>query len=102
MKYQLVLQFPLSEDFDFDALIELETRLTFELGSDHDVDGHDIGSGEINIFIHTDSPELAFEKAIVLLSAQLASTLKAAYRAIDSDQYQWVHPANYEGEFHIT
>ena len=31
MKYQLVLQFPLSEDSDFDALIEFETRLTFEL-----------------------------------------------------------------------
>ncbi len=63
MQYQLVLQFPLAEDFDFDALIELETKLTFELGSVHDVDGHDIGSGEVNIFILTNNPDEAFKNA---------------------------------------
>ncbi len=102
MKYELVLQFPLSEGSDFDALIEFETRLTFELGSEHVVDGHDLGSGEMNVFIHTDSPEIAFEKAIVVLGTHLASTFKAAYRTMDSDQYQWIHPANHEEEFRIA
>jgi hypothetical protein len=101
MKYQLVLQFPLSESSDFDALIEFETRLTFELGSEHVVDGHDLGSSEMNVFIHTDSPEIAFEKATLILGEHLSATIKAAYRAMDSDQYQWIHPANHEGEFRI-
>jgi len=102
MKYQLVLQFPLSEDFDFDELIELETKITFELGNDHDVDGHDLGSGEINIYVHTDAPEMAFEKIMVALGAQLTSTLKAAYRDMGSDQYTWLHPSNHQGTFHIA
>ena len=102
MKYQLVLQFPLSEGFDFDALIEFETRLTFEFGVEHVVDGHDLGAGEMNVFIHTDTPEVAFEEAIRVLGAHLASSFRAAYRAMDSDEYQWVHPAKHEGEFRIA
>ncbi len=102
MMFQLVLQFPLSEGFNFDALLEFETRLTIELGSEHVVDPHAFGTDEVNIFIHTDNPEFAFEKAVVMLSAQLASTFKAAYRAMNSDQYQWLHPANHKGEFRIA
>lgn len=102
MQYQLVLQFPLDEDFDFDALIELETKLTFELGSEHDVDGHDFGSGEMNIFIHTDNPIEVFKKTALLLNDQLSSILKAAYRKIDSDRYTWLNPANNSEEFHVS
>jgi hypothetical protein len=102
MQYQLVLQFPLSENLDFDALIELETKLTFELGSEHDVDGHDFGSGEMNIFIHTNNPDDAFKKTIGLLSDQFSSILNAAYRKLDSDQYIWLHPANSREDFHVA
>ena len=102
MKFQLVLQFPVTENFDFDALIELETKLTFELGSEHDVGGHEFGSEDMNIFIHTNSPNDALEKVIVLLSDQFASTLKAAYRTVGSDQFTWLHPAVNEKEFHVS
>lgn len=102
MKYQLVLQFPVTENFDFDALIELETKLTFELGSEHEVDGHDFGSGEINIFIHTNSPNDAFEKIIVLLSDKFASTFKAAYRKAGADRFIWLHPAASKEVFHVA
>lgn len=102
MKYQLVLQFPIAENFDFDALIELETKLTFELGSEHDVDGHDLGSGEMNIFIHTNNPNNAFAKVNALLSGQLASSLKAAYRIVGTDQFIWLHPAANEEAFHVA
>ncbi len=102
MQYQLVLQFPLGEDSDFDGLIELETKLTFELGSEHDVDGHDFDSGEMNIFIHTDNPNDAFKKIALLLNDQLSSILKAAYRKIDSDRYTWLHPANNSENFHVA
>ena len=38
---------------DFDAMVALEEELTEELGDSADVDGHDVGSGETNIFIYT-------------------------------------------------
>ena len=31
------------------------------------VDGHDFGSGEMNIFVHTDNPKSAFEKIKALV-----------------------------------
>ena len=102
MQYQLVLQFPLAEDFDFDAIIMFETKLTFELGSGHDVDGHNIGSGEMNIFIHTNNPEEAFEKIIKNQSDKLSSELKSAYREVDSDQYTWLHPVDSIEVFHVA
>jgi len=50
MDKQLVLQFSISERTDFDALLSLENVLQIVLGSDHAVDGHDLGSSEFNIF----------------------------------------------------
>ena len=101
MKYQLVIQFPIKEDFDFDVVLELETRLTLELGEDHLVDGHDFGAGEINILIKTDNPESGYEKIFDMLSGQLAANLRVAYRLMESEEYIWLHPANSESEFSV-
>jgi hypothetical protein len=60
MKYQLVLQWPAASIKDYDTLIEIEEILVENLVDGSDVDGHDAGSGEINIFIHTDDPEGTF------------------------------------------
>ena len=102
MKYQLILQFQVTENFDFSALIDLETVLTFELGSEHAVDGHGFGPEEINIFILTNSPDDAFEKIVLLLSDQFSSNLKAAYRIVGSDQFIWLHPKNNAEAFHVA
>ena len=101
MKYQLVIQFPIKEDFDFDAVLELETRLTFELSEQHTVDGHDFGAGEINIFVKTDNPESAYEKIFDMIVGQLASNLRVAYRSMESEEYVWLHPASSESKFSI-
>ena len=61
-EYQLVLQWPAVSLRDYDELIELESRIISEIGTLAEVDGHDMGVGEMNIFIHTDHPKLAFEK----------------------------------------
>lgn len=50
MKYQLVLQWPASSIKDYDAMIEAENALIENLSAANDVDGHDVGSGEVNIF----------------------------------------------------
>jgi hypothetical protein len=62
MKYQLVLQFFGDSLQDYDALVALEDRLIEALESAHVVDGHDFGSGEMNIFVHTNDPIAAFAR----------------------------------------
>ena len=51
MEHQLVLQFRGDSLADCDAMVALEHELREELGNSADVDGHDVGSGETNIFI---------------------------------------------------
>lgn len=93
-KYQLVLQWPNTGPTDFDQLVlvenTLETRLSGRLGR---VDGHDIGSGEMNIFILTDTPEKTFAECRSLIrSSRLASGLSAAYRTVDGEEYERLWP----------
>mgnify|MGYP006073195631 FL=1 len=101
MKYQLIIQFPVTEDFDFDGIIALETRLTLEMGEGYVIDGHEFGAGEINIFIQTDDPEAGYEKAFELVSTSLISLLRVVYRVKNTDEFVWLYPANNQDEFSI-
>jgi hypothetical protein len=94
MKYQLVLQWPSSSSTaEYDRLISLEETIRDGLGELGVVDGHDIGSGEMNIFIHTDEPVLAFERAKLLLDPGNAlGEMKAGYREFDEDEYAAIYP----------
>ena len=67
MNYQLVLQWS-SSIRTFDEMLAAEDALTNDIGDVALVDGHDAGSGEGNIFLLTDSPELAFEVAKRILT----------------------------------
>ena len=51
----LTLQWPASSIEDFDALLNLENALEQALGTSAEVDGHDCGSGQMNVFIYTDT-----------------------------------------------
>ena len=101
MKYQLVIQFPVTEDFDFDAIIELETKLTLEMGEGYMFDGHDFGASDINLFIQTDQPEQGYEKVFDMLSVQLVPILRVAYRLTGSDEFIYLHPANCKDNFSV-
>lgn len=95
MKYQLVLQFPASSVEDYDEMIALEETIIKGLGNLGNVDGHDAGSGEMNIFVITDQPKLAFEKIKSLLGGQdVMSDLKAAYRVVGANNFTILYPAN--------
>ena len=85
--HQLVVQFECDELADYDAMIELENCLIDGLGNGHKVDGHDGGSGEINIFIHTRDPDLAFSELSRLLTPEQKSNAKIAFRSFESDTY---------------
>lgn len=94
MKYQLIVQLPGSSAGDYDAMLELEEALTESLGDLGDVDGHDAGSGEMNIFIFTDDPTRAFERVKAVLGAgDFMSRFKAAYREVGKDSFTIRYPA---------
>jgi hypothetical protein len=93
MKYQLVLQWPAVSEADFDRLISLEELIADGLGDIGIVDGHDFGSGEMNVFVHTDNPKPAFEKIKTLLSVgENMREMKAGYRNFEEDDYTAIYP----------
>jgi hypothetical protein len=91
MKYQLVLQWSLSE-IDFDKLVEVEDLLVEELPKDC-VDGHDFGSGEANIFLLTDDAISTWEKVRHILETnEVAGSMRSAYRLVTEDEYVILWP----------
>lgn len=98
MKYQLVLQFQAQSMMDFDELIVLEDLLIENLPPHSEVDGHDFGSGEFNIYILTDEPTESFRTAEEMIGHyHPQQTLKAAYRELGQDNFVILWPPNLPG-----
>ena len=95
MKYQLVVQ--LSEEIygNLDWLTELEDRLDESIVG-AEVDGHDMGGGEVNIFIHTNNPvnSLQITKDILEEACVELNNIKAAYRVFSEEHYIPLWPEN--------
>ena len=103
MDYQLVLQFRGDSLDDFDAMVALEDELTEELGDSADVDGHDVGSGETNIFIFTSDPAATFERARpVLERAKQFKAVTAAYREVNGERYTVIWPEGSRQKFAVA
>ena len=98
MKYQLVLQFAGPASLDLDDLIALEDELTRQIPAEAAVDGHDIGTGEGNIFIWTSDPASTYAAIAPILRSRLAEW-GAAYRAERSDEFVRVWPAGSTAPF---
>jgi len=94
VKYKLVLQWPYPSSSDGVGLLSTEGLTEKAIGELGVVDGHDIGSGEMNVFVHTKKPRSAFEKAkpLLFLMGQLPE-MKAGYRDFDEDDYAPIWPA---------
>ena len=100
--YQLVLQFP-SFAVDFDELIAIEDELRATVRPPATVDGHDLGSGEGNIFILTDSPAATFEIVLpVLEDLSRDRDATVAYRALDGEEFIVIWPKSFKGEFSVA
>ena len=82
MKFVLVMQWPFHDISDLDHLVAFEKLLRFRLPRRIvRVDGHDVGSGEMNIFLFTDKPQRALDECRALIrSARIAEHLSAGYR----------------------
>ena len=94
--YILVVQFEMKASDDFDRLLLIEQALeeVFLRNRDKgDVDGHDAGSGEMNIFIRTDDPAQAFTSIRPTLERLgVLAGAKVAYRERTGEIYTCLHP----------
>lgn len=101
-KYQLVLQLSGTSQQDFDVLLSLEESVVEILrNTPHEVDGHDFGSGTMNIFIDTNDPEAAFLLAKQAINPADYPLLKAAFRSFAEDDYRLIWPENSNEEFNL-
>ena len=92
MKYQLVLQFDGSSIEDFDKMLKLELDLSLALKGEHNVEGHEFRSRELNIFINTDNPKKAFEISKEILDNAGIEKVVAAYKSFDCEEYAVIYP----------
>jgi hypothetical protein len=93
MEYLLVLQLPPSSSLgEYDLWISLES-IRAGIGDFATADGHDIGSGEMNIFFFNEKPKLTFERINVMPSvANHMSNMKVGYREVAEDEYTPLYP----------
>lgn len=84
-EYQLVIQFSAKSLSDFDELVALEEKLSECLATGAEVDGHDFGAGEFNVYIRTSDPQRTFGRALLVIQAQ-CSSFRAHYRKLDSEE----------------
>lgn len=93
MKYQLVLRWTAHSMKDFDVMIEVEDELLERLSAETAVDGHDAGSGEVNIFIRTDNPHIVFNELMTIIGHRdVWCGARVAYRRSESDEYTVLWP----------
>lgn len=83
-------------------MIEIEDLLTDNLSENSDVDGHDAGSGEVNIFIHTNDPRFAFDEVKAILGTRdFWVDARVAYREIEGNEYTVLWPKDL-ADFNVT
>jgi hypothetical protein len=100
--HQLVLQFAAESLRDYDDLVALEQQPVAELG-DSKVDGHDMGSGQANIFIITSDPQQTFRQLVpVLQRCGRLPEVTVAYRSTDEASYHVLWPEDSQREFIIA
>ena len=97
----LIIQFPGNSEEDFEKLIKLEEKLEAELKSNNIADGHDFGSGEMNIFILTNSPNVIAQKVVEIINqTKSIPFFRIAYREIDGNDYIILYPSQ-ETDFKV-
>ncbi len=74
-------------------MIEVEDTLIGGLSAQSEVDGHDAGAGEVNIFIRTDDPNYAFDEVKAILgSRDFWIDARIAYREVGKNEYTILWP----------
>jgi hypothetical protein len=103
MRYQLVLQFHGNALDNLDAIAALEENLIEQLAGFAEVDGHDIGSEEANVFVLTSDPVGTFGAIRPILDrVNLLTAATVAYRPVNGQTYTVVWPAQSNEVFHVA
>ncbi|HVB66062.1 MAG TPA: hypothetical protein VND01_00030 [Candidatus Acidoferrales bacterium] len=93
MKYQFILQWSASVINDYDSLIAIENFLIENLTEGNEVDGHDAGSDEMNIFIQTGDPDRTFLEVKTILNRNNSwGNVRIAYRKLTDNKYTILWP----------
>jgi hypothetical protein len=103
MDNQLVVQFEASTSDHFARLIHFEETLNERVGQSAIVDGHDFGSGELNIFVLTDDPMATFDLVQeVAEELRLQQQMRVAFRKarVEDENYVILWPPSLK-EFQI-
>lgn len=88
MNYLLIFQFPEVFFESLDELFAFETRIIDSIPRICKVDGHDIGSGTINIYVFTGAPLAAFKQFRKYLGTKkIEKNLRVSYRETNGDSY---------------
>jgi hypothetical protein len=95
MEYQLVIQKSANSIDDFDDIVKFEDELIELLEGEADVDGHDFGSGQANIFIITTQPEANYKKIQNKYGEKIEKEkMKIAYRELGEDHFYVFYPSS--------
>jgi hypothetical protein len=101
--YQLVLQFPETFFAELGELHAFEERVMRSLPRTASVDGHDVGSGTINVFVDTDYPKATFDVIYRRVTTRvIQAKLRVAYRAVASDDWVNLWPRRDPRPFDLT
>ena len=88
MRYRLVVQIKPASSEDLNRLVNWEEALIVDLATSAEVDGHDLGAGEFNIFIFTDDPSGTFRRIQGLPATRaMSASMAIAYRPVDGEDY---------------
>ena len=95
--HQLVVQFPWPDAdlASFEHIADLELRIEALLAAVDEgcLDGHDAGSGELNIFILSNMPEQTFHRIQPLIEEWAPrSDVRVAYRRLDDNAFTILWP----------
>jgi len=93
MRYMLVIQWPADSFGDIEDLINIEDMLIARLPQECDVDGHDMGATQANIFVRTSDVDATFAalEAVFRETAEWRE-MKIAYRDAAGSNYTALHP----------
>ena len=100
--FQLVIQFASSDPNDLDRVVQTEDQLRAVDGLAESVDGHDVGQGEMNLFLITSTPEATFRTCLPILQASGLRLLGAAFRDEDGDSHSRIWPRGSTDPFEIA
>ena len=101
--HQLVLQFRQSSLADLRVIDVLETRLREILGSTAEMDGHDIGKRDVNVFLIASDPASTFRRSKPLLEElQVLDRVTAAHRVVGGAQFKVIWPLRVRSKFKLA